>query len=137
MQVHALAMYHPPAYEYESAFAAAAQEGAEALVLLMSPFFLRHRPHLSALGAHYRLPTMFSSAAFVEAGGLMAYGTSQDDMFRRAAVFVDKILKGAKPAELPVEQPTTFELVINRKVAQALGLMFSPAFLFQATEVIQ
>jgi putative ABC transport system substrate-binding protein len=86
--------------------------------------------------ATHRLPAMYDSRQFVEAGGLMAYGPSDKGLLRRAA-YVDKILKGAKPADLAVEQPTAFELVINLKTAQALGLTISPALLFQADEVIR
>jgi putative ABC transport system substrate-binding protein len=137
MQVQALALHHPPAYEYERAFVAAAQEGADALVVLMSPFFLRHRTRLTALAAQHRLPTMFSAAAFMEAGGLMAYGASFEAMFRRAADYVDRILQGTKPGDLPVEQPTKFELVINLTTAKALGITMPSSLLLLADEVIQ
>jgi hypothetical protein len=92
---------------------------------------------LPALAAQHRLPAMFRNPADVEAGGLMAYGPNFSDIWRRAAVYVDKILKGARPADLPVEQPTTFELVINLKTVQALGITIPPTLLFQATEVIR
>jgi putative ABC transport system substrate-binding protein len=83
------------------------------------------------------LPTMFGAREFVESGGLMSYGPSFPDMFQRAATYVDKILKGTKPADLPVEQPMKFELIINLKTAKALGLTMPPTLLFQADEVIQ
>ena len=89
------------------------------------------------LAAAHRVPAMFIRKEFVEVGGLLAYGPSFTDNFRRAATYVDKILKGAKPADLPVEQPMKYELVINLKTAQALGLTIPPTFLFQANEVIR
>jgi putative tryptophan/tyrosine transport system substrate-binding protein len=89
------------------------------------------------LAAKYRLPALYSHREFVEAGGLMAYGPSFAERFQRAATFVDKILKGAKPADLPVEQPTKFELVINMKTAKALGLTIPPSLLQRADQVIE
>jgi putative ABC transport system substrate-binding protein len=124
--------------EFERAFAGMAQEHCEALLVLPHPIFLGHRTRLVALAAQSQLPTIWGPfREFVDAGGLMAYGPSLRAQYRRAAYFVDKILKGAKPADLPVEQPTTFELVINLKTAQALGLTIPPALLFQADEVIR
>jgi putative tryptophan/tyrosine transport system substrate-binding protein len=137
VQVQSLEVHQPPDYDFTGALRAAVQERAEALLVLMSPIFYRQRDRIAALAAQSRLPTMFGVREFVEAGGLMAYGANLFDMQRRAADYVDKILKGAKPADLPVDQPTKFELVLNLKTAQALGLTISPAFLFQATEVIQ
>ena len=102
-----------------------------------NPFVYGHRARVAALALEHRLPTIFEDLAYVEDGGLMSYGPNQADMFRRAATYVDKILKGAKPGDLPVEQPSTFELVINLKTAQALGLAVPPPLLFQATEVIR
>ena len=101
------------------------------------PLLFRHRARILELVAQSRLPTMYSLREYVDAGGLMAYGNSLPDMFRRAATYVDKILKGAKPADLPVEQPMKFELVINLKTAKALGLTMPPTLLFQADEVLQ
>jgi putative tryptophan/tyrosine transport system substrate-binding protein len=123
--------------ELEGAFAAMRREGAEALLMFFSPFFTTHRRRLMELVAQHRLPGIFESRAYVEAGGLMSYNVNSADLYRRAAVYVDKILKGAKPGDLPVEQPTTFELVINLKTAQTLGLTITPTLLFQATEVIR
>src|SRR6516225_7395995 len=126
--------------EFDRAFAAAHTAQAEGVVLLASPLFGLYIPRLVALAAHHRLPMMGWNRHFAEEGGLMAYGPKESDPswgWRRAAVFVDKILKGAKPADLPVEQPTKFELVINLKTAQALGLTIPPSMLFQADEVLQ
>jgi putative tryptophan/tyrosine transport system substrate-binding protein len=124
--------------EFESAFAGMTQEHVEALIMLPHPILFRHRTRLVALAAERQLPTIWGPfREFAEVGGLMAYGPSLPDQFRRAAYFVDKILKGAKPADLPVEQPIKFELVINLKTAQALGITIPPTLLFQANEVIR
>jgi ABC-type uncharacterized transport system substrate-binding protein len=122
---------------FDSAFAAMTSADAGALLVLGDPMFSQHRSRLAELAATSRLPTVHNDRAYVEAGSLLCYGASHPDMYRRAAVYVDKILKGAKPGDLPVEQPTTFELVINLKTAQALGLTIPPTLLFQATEVIR
>jgi putative tryptophan/tyrosine transport system substrate-binding protein len=123
--------------ELEGAFAAMRREGAEALLMFFSPFFSTHRRRLMELVAQHRLPGIFESRSYVEAGGLMSYNVSYAALLRRAATYVDKILKAAKPADLPVEQPTKFELVINLKTAQALGLTIPPTLLFQADEVLR
>jgi putative tryptophan/tyrosine transport system substrate-binding protein len=123
--------------EFDQAFAAMTRERADALVVIPSGLFSNHRRRLAELEVRYRLPSMHEVHEYVDAGGLMSYGPSHVDMFQRAAVFVDKILKGVKPADLPVEQPTTFGLVINLKTAQALDLTIPPSLLFQATEVIR
>jgi len=106
-------------------------------MVLRSPVFFDARARIIALAAQHRLPAMYGWRAYVDAGGLMAYGASLVDMGRRAATYVDRILKGAKPADLPIEQPMKFELVINLKTAKALGLTIPPNILFQADEVIQ
>jgi putative tryptophan/tyrosine transport system substrate-binding protein len=116
---------------------AAAKAGATGLLVLEDPLTYSTRRPLAALAAQFRLPTIYGYKEFIEAGGLMSYGTARRQLYRRAAEYVDKIVKGAKPADLPVEQPTTFELVINLKTAQALGLTIPPSLLFQATEVIR
>ena len=113
------------------------QEGSEALNVLASPILFAHRKTLIELAAQYRLPVVYQWREFVEEGGLMSYAASPRDMYRRAATYVDKILKGAKPADLPVEQPTKFELVINLKTAQALGITMPPSLLMLADEVIR
>jgi putative tryptophan/tyrosine transport system substrate-binding protein len=128
----------PEPSEFERAFAGMTPEHVEALLVLPHPFVFQHRTRLVALAAERHLPTIWGPfRECVDAGGLMAYGPSLRDQYRRAAYFVDKILKGTKPADLPVEQPTTFELVINLKTAQALGLMLPPTLLFQADELIR
>jgi putative ABC transport system substrate-binding protein len=131
-----VALRQPP-YDYARAFRAAAAGRAEALLPLMSPVFFRERAPLLELVGTHRLPAIFGQREFAEAGGLMAYGVSFNEMFRRAADYADRLLKGAKPADLPVEQPRRFEFVINRKTAQALGLTLAQMVLFQADEVIQ
>ena len=113
------------------------KNGADALYAPETPVNARHRHLIVELAAQYRLPAMYASRDFVEAGGLMAYGPSFPALFRRAAAYVDKILNGTLPADLPVEQPAHFELVINLKTAQALGLALPPILLFQADEVVQ
>jgi putative ABC transport system substrate-binding protein len=122
--------------EFESAFVAMTRARAGALVVLPDAVFRDHQKQLVGLAAKSRLPTMYWTKELVDAGGLMAYGANIPDMLRRAAVIVDKILKGAKPADLPVEQPTKFELVINLKTAKALGLTIPPSVLGRADQVI-
>ena len=120
-----------------NAFAAATRERADALLAPGDAFTSSHHRRVVELAAAHRLPASYNQREFVEAGGLMGYGPSRFDTYRRAAVYVDKILKGAKPSDLPVEQVTTFELVINLKAAQALGLTIPQSVLMQATEIIQ
>jgi putative ABC transport system substrate-binding protein len=124
--------------ELDSAFTAMIQGGADALLVRSDPFLMDSlRGRVTELAATHRLPAMYDWRMYVEAGGLMAYGPSLSDTQRRAATYVDKLLKGATPADLPVEQPTKFELVINLKTAQALGITISPTLLFQADQVIK
>ncbi len=123
--------------ELEGAFAAMARERANALLVLPHPVTFVHARRIAALAAKSRLPAVYAFRESVEGGGLMAYAADAADMFRRAASYVDKILKGAKAADLPVEQPTRFELVINLKTAKALGLIIPPSVLFRADQVIQ
>ena len=122
--------------DFDGAFAAMARERAGALLVVTDPVFIPHRARLVNLAAKNRLPSIFTQRADVEAGGLMSYGPNFADMYRRAATYVDKILKGAKPADLPVEQPTKFELVINLKTAKALGLTIPQSLLARADEVV-
>jgi putative ABC transport system substrate-binding protein len=125
------------ANDFERAFAAATREGAEALSVLPSAFFAAERRRIMELVTESRLPAIFPLREDAEAGGLMSYGVNLLESFRHAATYVDKILKGTKPADLPVEQPMTFELVINLKTAKALGLTIPPLLRFRADEVIQ
>jgi putative tryptophan/tyrosine transport system substrate-binding protein len=121
----------------EPAFAAIRQARADALMVLPSQRLGAYATRIVDLVARSRLPAIYPAREYVEAGGLMSYARDRAEEFRRAAAYVDKILKGAKPADLPVEQPTTLLLVINLKTAQALGLTIPPTFLFQATEVLR
>jgi ABC-type uncharacterized transport system substrate-binding protein len=136
VQLQLLEVRHPP-YEFAGAFAAATQGQAEALWVLNSPLFFMQRAHIVDLAAKSRLPTMVGHPDIARAGGLMSYDVNNRDSGRRVADYVDKILKGAKPADLPVEQPMKFELIINLKTAKALGLTIPPTLLFQADEVIR
>jgi putative ABC transport system substrate-binding protein len=123
--------------DFDRAFSDMTRARAGALSVLPSLMFFNERRRLVDLAAKNRLPAVYQVREFVDAGGLMAYGPSVADLFRRAATYVDKILKGAKPADLPVEQPTRFELVISLKTAKALGLTIPPLLLGRADEVIQ
>jgi putative ABC transport system substrate-binding protein len=123
--------------DFDSAFAAAVKGQAGALLVLGGATTFAHRGRLVELAAKYRLPASFSDRLFVEAGGLMSYGPHIPDLFRRSATYVDKLLKGAKPAELPVEQPTKFDFAINFKTAKALGLSLPPSLAVRADYVIQ
>jgi putative ABC transport system substrate-binding protein len=125
------------ASELDAALAVMTSERTDALIVLPDPMVFGQRQRLVEWAAKRRLPVMYFTREFVEAGGLMTYGPDLASRFRHAATYVDKILKGATPADLPVEQPIKFELVINLKTAQAMGLTLPPTFLFQATEVIQ
>jgi len=121
----------------DRAFEAATRGRASALIVVEDLLTQTHQARIVALAAKKRLPAMYGQRDFVDAGGLMSYGANFADLFRRAATYVDKILKGAKPADLPVEQPTRFELVINQKTAKALGLTFPPSILIRTDQVIQ
>ena len=123
--------------EFERAFQTLVDQGVGAAIMLDDAMFYNERTGIVELAAQSQMPTMYDHRGYVEAGGLLSYGPNFTELFRRAAIFVDKILKGTKPGELPVEQPTQFALVINLKTAEALGLTVPPTLLFQATEVIR
>ena len=134
----------PPLYfeirsrdDFESAFRLATRAGAQALIPLRSPLTVTNRNLISTLAIKNRLPVIYDDRKFMESAGFMSYGTKESDVFRRAATYVDKILKGAKPGDLPVERPTKFDLVINLKKARQLGITIPPNILYQATEVIK
>ena len=137
LQLHVVEVRH--ADELDTAFAAMSQARADALLMVEDGLLLTTslRGRLADLAATRRLPSMYSQKAFVEAGGLMSYGASLVALSRRTAYYVDRILKGAKPADLPVEQPMQYELVINLKTAKALGMTMPPSLLLLADEVIQ
>jgi putative ABC transport system substrate-binding protein len=123
--------------DFDRAFSDMTRTHADALTVLPSAMFFNERQRLADLAAKNRLPAVFPFREFADAGGLMAYGANSPDMWRRTATYVDRILKGAKPADLPVEQPTKFELVINLKTAKALGLTIPPSLLGRADQVIE
>jgi putative ABC transport system substrate-binding protein len=125
------------ANDFENGFQRAKKEGAQALVTMPDPVINANLQPVLEFAAKNRLPAMYAGSEFVEGGGLMSYAPNYTDQFRRAAVFVNKILKGAKPADLPVEQPTKVELVINMKTAKALGLTIPQSILVRADEIIQ
>jgi putative ABC transport system substrate-binding protein len=123
--------------DLESTFAAMGKERVDALLVVNDPLLFAHRGRIADLAAKTRLPGIYEWREFSEAGGLMSYGADLAALYRHAATYVDKILKGAKPAELPIEQPTKFELVVNLKTAKALGLALPQSILVRADEVIQ
>ena len=133
LKLQGLAVHGLP--EVDSVLAALSKERGGALIVTAEPLFFSHRSQIIEIAAKHRLPAIYNSRAFVDAGGLMSYGPSLPDLWRRAAIYVDKILKGAKPGDLPVEQPTKFELVINLKTAKALGLTIPPSLLMRADQV--
>jgi putative tryptophan/tyrosine transport system substrate-binding protein len=135
VQLHLVEAPGPEAFD--SAFAAMTRAHAGALLVIGDRAFRQHRRRLAELAAVSHLPTMHNIRPYVEAGGLMSYGHDSLNLNRRAAYYVDRILKGTKPADLPVEQPSKFELVINLKTAEALGLTIPPSILFQADEVLR
>ena len=123
--------------DFDGAFTTAKRAGAGAVMLVESPRTVVNRTRIAELGLKHRLPVMSQFSRLVEAGGLMSYGPDLSDLFGRAASYIDKILKGAKPADLPIEQPTKFELVINLKTAKALGLTIPPSLLQLADQLIE
>ncbi len=122
---------------FESVFSAISQKRSDGLLVGPSAFVTRHQGRIREFTAKRELPTIYAQSRFVKAGGLMSYGVKVSDLFRRAAIYVDKILKGAKPADLPVEQPTKFDFVINLKTAKKIGLTIPPEVLYRATKVIK
>ena len=135
VQVQLLAVRIPE--DFESAFKASTGGRAHALIILQTPLINTNRPRIVEFASENRLPTMWGEAQVMDAGGLMSYGPNFADMYRRAAIYVDKILKGRKPADLPVEQPMKFELVINLKTAKQIGLTIPPNVLARADKVIR
>jgi putative ABC transport system substrate-binding protein len=123
--------------EFDGAFVAMIKKRVDGLIVLADPLTVRYRTRIVELAATNRLPTIYSFAEFVRVGGLIAYGTSVPDVFRRAAIYVDKVFRGARPADHPIEQPTKFELVINLKTAKALGLTIPQSLLLRADQVIE
>jgi ABC-type uncharacterized transport system substrate-binding protein len=135
LQLHSMEVSR--ADKFESAFKEATKASSAALALMASPFFFSNQKQIVDLAAKHRLPAIYANGEFVGSGGLMSYGADEDEAYRRAAVFVDKILKGTKPADIPVEQPTKFELVINLKTAKQIGLTIPPNVLARADRVIR
>jgi putative ABC transport system substrate-binding protein len=133
--VHTFPVREPK--DFDDAFKAAVKSRAGGLITLEDPFTIAHRTRIVGLALRHRLPAVYAVRPFVDAGGLMSYGPDRADQNRRAATFVDKILKGARPADLPVEQPTKFELVINMKTAKALGITIPPSLLLRADQVLE
>ena len=125
------------AHDLDTAFAAAAQQRADAMVCIVDGLFIDDRAHIAHLAEKARLPTAYGLREHVEAGGLMFYGASPVEQSHRAAGFVDKIFKGAKPGDLPVEQPTTFELAINLKIAKGLALTVPQSLMVRADELVR
>jgi putative ABC transport system substrate-binding protein len=125
------------ATEYENAFSSIVQERAKAVLVLSTPLFMGGAKKLADLALTHKLPTMFGPREHVEAGGLLSYSPDRADLYRRAATYVDKILKGSSPSELPVQQATKFELVVNLRTAKALALTIPQTVLLRADQVIQ
>jgi ABC-type uncharacterized transport system substrate-binding protein len=125
------------AAEYDEAFSAIVRERADAVLVLSTPLFIAGAKRLAELAIMHKIPSLFGPKQHVQAGGLMSYSPDRADLWRRCAIYVDKILKGAKPADLPVQRPTKFDLVINLKTAKAIGLAVAPSFILRADEVIE
>jgi putative ABC transport system substrate-binding protein len=135
VQLHSLEVRSPN--DFDQAFEEATRARAGALFIVPDPVTVTNLKRIAGLAAKSRLPSILHISEFADAGGLVSYGPDRSDMFRRAATYVDKILKGAKPGDLPVEQPTRFELVVNMKTAKALGITIPQAILLQADRVIE
>jgi putative ABC transport system substrate-binding protein len=129
--------FEKPPYDFAAAFSTLAHGGAQMVQVISSPYFTEHRPQIADLAIQYRLPTMFIFKSYVKAGGLMSYGVDQMEAYRLTADYVAKILKGAKPADLPVEQPTKFEFAVNLKTAKTIGIELPTSILLRADEVIE
>lgn len=136
LELHSVELTDPP-YDFDRAIGKAREQGGQALVVLSSPLFLRQREMLVAAAAAYRLPAIYIFPNYSQAGGLMAYGPKITTMYAAGAAYVDKIIKGARPTDLPMEQPTEFDLVINLKAAEELGLTLPQSILLQSTELIE
>ena len=130
-------LFETPPYDYVAAFASVAKERSSAVLVTVGPLFFRDRAAIIEAAAQLRLPTMFPLPEFADAGGLIAYGANLDATFASAAPYVEKILKGARPGDLPVEQPKSFELVVNMKTARAMGITVPPSVLLRADRLIQ
>jgi putative ABC transport system substrate-binding protein len=124
-------------HDIDVAFSEMAREKAQAAIVMRDPFFNQQRRQIAQLAIKHRIASVLGNRDLVDAGGLMSYGANTPDMWRRAATYIDKIFKGAKPTDLPVELPTKFELVINRKTAKLLGLFIPQSILISADEVIE
>jgi putative ABC transport system substrate-binding protein len=133
---HQFLLVRDPA-DFENAFRAAGRERLKAFMIVTTPLMHRNRARIIKLAVKSQLPAMYTAQRFVRAGGLMYYGPDRNDLYRRSATYVDKILKGAKPADLPVEQPKKFDLVINLKTAKQMGITIPPTVIYQATKVIK
>jgi ABC-type uncharacterized transport system substrate-binding protein len=136
LEVHPLRLENPP-YDFDAAFQTIAASDPHMLLVLSSPFFSQHRSQIAKLAIQHRLPSMFIFRGYVEVGGLVSYGADPVAMYRQSASYVAKILKGAKPADLPVEQPNKFDMVLNLKTAKAIGITLPTSILLRADEVIE
>jgi ABC-type uncharacterized transport system substrate-binding protein len=136
IELRSYKLEHLP-FDFDAAFRAIAQDGSRMVLVLSGPTFSAQRAHIADLAMQHRLPTMFTFKFYVEAGGLMSYGIDTIPIFRRAASFVAKILRGAKPSDLPVEQPTSFEFALNLKTAKAIDVSIPTSILLRADEVIE
>jgi putative ABC transport system substrate-binding protein len=136
LELQSLKLENPP-YDFPAAFRDLTDRGAQMVLILSSPYFTEHRPQLAELAIQHRLPSMYIFRPYVDAGGLMSYGVNQSAMMESTAALVAKILKGAKPADLPIEQAAKFELVVNLKTAKAIGVTLPTAILLRADQVIE
>jgi putative tryptophan/tyrosine transport system substrate-binding protein len=136
LEVYSHKFEHPP-YDIDAAYRSIAGAGSDMMLVLSSPFFARHLRRITELSTRHRLPSMFIFKGYADAGGLMSYGVDPVAMYRQGATLVGKVLKGAKPAELPVELPTKFQMVVNLKTAKAIGIELPTAILLRADEVIE